>query len=86
MPTKGTRATKSPQPEADEEIVRKPRMGYFFMLLHGIQFAIQPILTKLFVSGKHVKVTLVLACEVMKIVIALAFLLPQGKWIEAPAG
>jgi UDP-sugar transporter A1/2/3 len=85
-PQKVSTPPKSPEPEAVEENIKKQRMGYIFMLLHGIQFAIQPILTKTFVSDKCAKVTLVLVCEVMKIAIALAFLLAQGKWTEATDG
>ena len=43
------------------------RIGYFFMACHAVQFALQPIFTKEFISPSCVKFTLVLDCELMKV-------------------
>lgn len=61
------------------EDAKKLQIGYFFMVLHGIQFALQPMVTKAYVSDQCDKKVLVLVCELMKIVIALGLLLLQGK-------
>ena len=57
--------------------------GYLFIMLLAIQFGMQPLFTKTYVSRDADKVMLVLMCEVLKCVIAIALTFSSKKGRES---
>ena len=60
--------------------------GYVYMLMHAVQFALQPIFTKVFISDVCNTFTLVLVCELMKVAISGGLLLASGDFKSATKG
>ncbi|EEH59057.1 Drug/Metabolite transporter superfamily [Micromonas pusilla CCMP1545] len=56
-----------------------PQVGVFFCVLLALQYAAQPFLIKSFIPENVNKVSLVFACECVKIVIALVIMIGEGS-------
>ena len=61
-------------------------VGYWYMLLLALQFAMQPLLTQKYAPKTIVKSTYVLAQEWVRLVTATSLLLLTGSWTTATTG
>ena len=61
-------------------------IGIAAMLCHAVQFAMQPLLTRWYAPPNLPKAEMVLACELLKGVLALAMLVSSGKLRTATRG